>query len=449
MFGHHIQTKLHRHLLILLAMALTLSWYCVEANAAPEETPKTDAPTQTQEGPKTETAPQTKEAAAAKEAPQKGADSQTTAVPTEIVPPTEPTGATTKTDTTTKTDATTKTDTTNATTKTDTTSKIDAATEDEEKPKPEKPKPKPEPEVANREYELGMEDFQKKLYRSAAKHFQASVDKDPDALAHCIRRLQVAHSWAALKELDKAIPAYQDVMNCCFGAAEHKIAKDCMAKLQPSTKLALGPGVLSRITLLAPIDSRNIAKHPPVSPKYIDLIKTTLQSLPPAIRKSIDESTCTITIGPNIVDRWPDAGDEIAPGKTTKLSQDIARTYGMDVYIWERPLVSGPGNIKTLGPIFPDSLVKLWIYTQVGHVVCEIEGVNEDPLLIDAYRQDCEGIPEFQKDNPSVRFYTRQKRMGPGEVAAAVIENLLQNRKGHVQDLFPRCFDWTKHKFKL
>lgn len=305
------------------------------------------------------------------------------------------------------------------------------------------------PEEAQLEYAAGVMDYQKGLYRSAAKHFQASVDKDPQAKSHCLRRLYLAHSYAGLRELDKAIPLYQDLINNCFGSPEAKLAKECMERLQPSAKVNLGKGILNRITILAPIESKGVAKHSPVSPQYISLIKSTLQRFPPVIYKSLDESNCTITIGPNIIDKWPDAGEKLAPGKTTKLSEDVGRTYGMDVYFWERPLINGPGNKKMLGPAFEANEVKEWVYTLMGHVVCEIEGVNEDPLLIDAYKKDCEGIPEFMKDDPSVVFYTSQTKMGPGEVAAGALEELLMRRKGMVLEVFPRSSEWVRKKFKL
>ncbi len=305
------------------------------------------------------------------------------------------------------------------------------------------------PEEAQLEYSAGVMDYQKRFYRSAAQHFKASVDKDPQAKSHCLRRLYLAHSYAALRELDKAIPLYQDLINNCFGSPEAKLAKECMERLQPSAKINLGKGLMNRITILAPIESRGIAKHPPVSGQFVALIKSTVQRFPPAIYSALDQSNCTITIGPNIVDKWPDCGDELAPGKKTKLSEDVGRTYGMDVYFWERPLVDGPGGKKMLGPAFDSALVREWVYTLMGHVVCEIDGVNEDPLLIDAYKKDCEGIPEFERDDPSVVFYTTQKQMGPGEVAAGVLEELLSQKKGRTMELFPRSTVWVRKKFKL
>lgn len=306
-----------------------------------------------------------------------------------------------------------------------------------------------DPAQAQLEYSAGLMDYKQGKFRSAATHFKASIDKDPQAQSHCLRRLYLAHCYAALKELDKAIPAYQDICNNCFGAPEAKFAKECMEKLQPKTQVSLGKGILNRITILSPIQSKSVAAHPPVSGTYIAMIKSTIQKLPPLIYKTIDESNATITIGPNIVDKWPDSGDELAPGKTTKLSEDHARTYGMDIYMWERPLEDGPGGKKVLGPAFSMDESRFSFYTQIGHVVCEITGANEDPLLIDAYNKDCESIPEFMRKNDWVVFYTSQKKMGPGEVAAAVIENILQRRSTPIQEYFPRSSAWVKKKFKI
>lgn len=305
------------------------------------------------------------------------------------------------------------------------------------------------PAEAQLEYSAGLMDYKKGSFRTAAAHFKASIDKDPQAQSHCLRRLYLAHSYAALKELDKAIPLYQDLINNCFGSPEAKFAKECMEKLQPKSQVSLGKGIMNRITILAPIESKSIGKHQAVSSNFITMVKSTLQSLPAEIYRILDNSNCTITLGPNIVDKWPDCGNELAPGKTTKLSEDPARTYGMDIYLWERPLEDGPHNQKVLGQAFSNALSKFSFYTQIGHVVCEIEGVNEDPMLIQAYKQDVDGIPEFERDDDWVVFYTSQKKMGPGEVAAAALENFLQRRKTKIQDTFPRTSEWVKKKFRL
>lgn len=307
------------------------------------------------------------------------------------------------------------------------------------------------PAEAQLEYSAGLMDYKKGSFRSAATHFKASIEKDPQAQSHCLRRLYLAHCYAALKELDKAIPAYQDICNNCFGSPEAKFAKDCMEKLQPKSQVKLGKGILNRITILAPIESAHIARHPAVSSTYIAMVKNTLERLPPTIFKLIDDSNCTITIGPNIVDKWPDSGDELAPGKTTKLSEDHARTYGMEVYLWERPLEDAPegGGKRQFGPAFTMDEARFSFFTQIGHVVCEIVGANEDPILIDAYNKDCESIPEFMRKNEWVVFYTSQKKMGPGEVAAAVLENILQGRSTPIQEYFSRSTAWVKRKFKV
>ncbi len=333
-------------------------------------------------------------------------------------------------------------------TSTDKTSTDKTSTDTNATEKKSPPKVPLNPQQAQAEYEAGLADYQKGRYRSASVHFRASIDKDPQAKNHCMRRLYLAHCFAALKELDKAIPAYQDIVNSCYGGKEYDFAKKCMEQLQPKAKVSLGKGILDRITVLSPIESAHIAKHPPVRPEYISMVKACLQRLPPKIYKEIDQSECTITIAPNIVDKWPDSADELTPGKTTKLSQDEARTYGLQVYFWERPLESSSSGKKVLGAPFPADQAKVAIYTQFGKVACELEGIFEDPVYKLEYDKDVEGIPETMKTDPWMMFYL-QKKMGAGQVAASVMENLLQGRPTRIQEYFPRCTEWIKKKFKL
>lgn len=312
------------------------------------------------------------------------------------------------------------------------------------------PKVQQNPAQAQAEFTAGLTDYKKGSFRSAATHFKASVEKDSQGKSHCLRRLYLAHCYAALKELDKAIPAYQDIVNCCFGQREYDFAKDCMAKLQPKARVTLGKGILDRITVLAPIESAHVAKHQPVSPSFIAMVKSGLQSLPPKIFKAIDQSACTITIAPNIIDRWPDSADEPTPGKTTKLSEDEARTYGLEVYLWERPLESAPAGSgkRVLGSPFPMEQAKVAFYTQMGKVACELEGIFEDPIYKLEYDKDVEAIPESMKTDPWMMFYL-QKKMGAGQVSASVLENFLQGRPTRIQEYFPKCTEWLKKKFKM
>lgn len=302
---------------------------------------------------------------------------------------------------------------------------------------------------AQLEYAAGIMDYQKGKYRSAAAHFKASVEKAPDVPAHALRRLYLAHCFAALKELDKAIPLYQEVINNGFGSAEAKFAQECIDKLKPksSDKSSLGQagtlkGLIHRITVLEPK-----AGHPPVSSEYIGMIKTTVANLPPDIYKIIDKGGCTITLAPNIVDKWPDAGNESAPGKEhIKLSQDLGRTYGADIFMWERPLLLGGKN--QLGPQFPLVASRTFFFGQIAHAVCECTHVNEDKAFMEEFKKDVDALdPDEKKEE---HFYISQEKVGPSEVAAEAVANYLdRDMNDRVQSHFPKCYKWIKERFRL
>lgn len=298
---------------------------------------------------------------------------------------------------------------------------------------------------AQLEYAAGIMDYQKGRYRSAATHFKAAVEKAPDVPSHALRRLYLAHCYAALKEVDKAIPLYQEVISNGFGSAEAKYAQVCIDKLKPKEKSEKGQsyrGLINRITVLEPL-----AGHPPVSTEFIGMIKTTVANLPPDIYKVIDKGNCSITLAPNIVDKWPDSGNESAPGKEeVKLSQDLGRTYGTDIYMWERPLLLGGKN--ELGSQFPLFLSKIFFYGQIAHAVCECSHVNEDKEFMAEFKKDVEAMSPEDKEEEN--FYISQEKVGPSEVAAEAVANYLsRNMNERVFEHFPKCYKWVKQRFKL
>ncbi len=305
---------------------------------------------------------------------------------------------------------------------------------------------------AQLEYAAGVMDFQKANYRSAAAHFKASIEKAPNVPSHALRRLYLAHCYAGLKDNAKAIELYQECINNAFGSPEAKFAQECIDKLKPKSgpsttpAKSLSTGLMQRITVLNPKFN-----HPPVSSEFVGMIKSTISTLPGDLYRIIDQGGCTITIGSNITDKWPDAYNESAPGKEyMKLSQDYGRTYGMDIYMWERPLLSG--EKRELGKPHDIDMSRHTFIVQLGHVVCEVAHVNEDKDFLIEYKKDVAEIPaDVKQSNRSVYFFLSQEKMGPGELAAEALENYISKdfRDDLKNQYFKRSYEWIRNKFRL
>ncbi len=202
---------------------------------------------------------------------------------------------------------------------------------------------------------------------------------------------------------------------------------------------------MQRITVLDPKFN-----HSRVSSEFIGMIKSTVSSLPGDLYKIIDQGGCTITVASNITDKWPDAYNESAPGKEyMKLSQDFGRTYGVDIYMYERPMLIG--EKRELGKPHDIEQSRKTFVTQLGHVVCECAHINDDKDFLAEYQKDVEEIPaDAKKNNRSVYFYLSQEKMGPGELAANALQNYIQHdMDDEITGYFKRSYEWIRKRFKL
>ncbi|MBS2006987.1 MAG: hypothetical protein JST01_08100 [Cyanobacteria bacterium SZAS TMP-1] len=201
----------------------------------------------------------------------------------------------------------------------------------------------------------------------------------------------------------------------------------------------------SRIEIIPPRDG-----HPAVSAQMIETIRRTISSLPPSIYKILDQGSARVFLGPNIIDKWPDALDDPKPGSAGEtLAMEPGRTYGRDIYIYERSIATK--GSRELGEPYSSDDIRSYFLHEVGHAVDDCLGVySKDPGLKAAYKMDCEGLGEDTREQLS--YYMQGGDAGAAEVCAETVQMFLGGHK-HDNDAVARAFRrsqaWVKAKLKI
>lgn len=301
------------------------------------------------------------------------------------------------------------------------------------------------------EYQKGLAAYKARSYRTAAKHFEDSLAGGNGAAEVYI---YMAHSYAASGDIKKAVQIYRDTARIFAGLPAETMAKKCIARLDPQNRI---PAKISeeerkeaekqkpklsfihRVNIIAP----TIPGHQPVSPSTVGKVKQVIARLPRWVYLIADQVNATINIGPNFTDRWPETLQGSTPGmEHERMADALARTYGNDIYLFERPTIDGTTR---LGPIVDyDALAREVIY-QVSHIIDSGLGIMEDKRFRAEYDLDKKAIPPEKEGE--LRYYLQADYVGSGEVIASVIANVLGNPgNSKVEENFPRAAAWVRKR---
>lgn len=307
------------------------------------------------------------------------------------------------------------------------------------------------PAADQRDYSLGLAAYQKGNYQKAIEYFKASLANDSNSPTRCIRRLYLGHSYAAIKELGKAIRTYREIESICWGSPEAKLATECIEKLSnPETARAIAStttrpqpvrSMLSRIKVL-PAHSSKV----PISPDFISMVKSTVTGFRSDLYQVLDKGGCTITVAQCISDKWPDTKDYSKQNNEhLKLSSDYGQTQARDIFIWERPIFPD----KTLGDPFPTWCCQSFLRTQLGRVACHIQGLDTDKEYLAEYKKDVDKLTTEDKQR-DVKFITSLNQDGSAQLAGYIVENYLTAEiDPEMSKFFPHSYAWIKRRLKL
>jgi len=294
-------------------------------------------------------------------------------------------------------------------------------------------------------YSLGIKAYQDKKYLIAVEMFKAALHQNNNALTW----LYLAHAYSGAGDKKQAITTYQNITRVFAGTAEANLASQCLTQLQdksnsppqsmPGNGMAMASkvGLLERITVYPPRSG-----HPAVSAATVSAVKTAVSRLPPAILKILDKAGATITIAPNIEDKWPGSGEEPKPWEPdVTLGEEGGRTYGHNIHIYERAKERGSNRLKEMRSTVE---VVRHLHHELGHAIdSSLDNPSSDPRF----------QAEMQADLASLNNSERMRvapYQDPGECFSEVTGCLLSGQNGDIAaDSFPHARAWIRRKLNL
>lgn len=298
-------------------------------------------------------------------------------------------------------------------------------------------------------YGLGIKAYQDKRYLIAVEMFKAALNENNK---NALTWLYLAHAYSGAGDKKQAIATYQNITSCFAGTAEANLARQCLAQLEkpqnsgnsppqtmPGNGMAMSSktGLLERITVYPPR-----AGHPAVSQATVTAVKTAVSRLPPSILKILDKAGATITIAPNIEDKWPGSGEELKPWEPdVTLGEEGGRTYGHHIHIYERAKERGSSRLKEMRSTM--EIVRN-LHHELGHAIdSALDNPSSDPRF----------QAELQADLASLNNSERMRvapYQDPGECFSEVTGCLLSRQNGDIAaDSFPHARAWIRCKLNL
>lgn len=321
------------------------------------------------------------------------------------------------------------------------------------------------------EFEIGRKAFYAGNYAAAEEHFGLAV-------AHGLRTPRVwllsGHTFLRQGQNARAIRCYETLINKFPESDDAKIAKQSLALAKtkaPVTSPIAGakPGALppKPVVVGTPVAAavaggqtetksttglkdRIYAEppkfsHPQVSPASIRAIREAVAALPAHLRKQLDESSATIHIAPNLIDKWPDSLGDLEKEEQNEaptLAEVPGRIYGKDMYMYERPKLRFGTN---LGNVRPPSDLKHTVFNMCFQVLDQTWNFTADPKVVQQYEAEKSAVPDAYRDR--LATYLKDDEWGRKETCNDLAAMLLGQGDDKSDDL-SRCFPKTKSLVK-
>lgn len=315
------------------------------------------------------------------------------------------------------------------------------------------------------EFEIGRKAYYAGDYSAAEEHFGLAV-------AQGLRTPRVwllsGHTFLRNGQYARAVRCYETLINNFANSEDAKIAKQSLpiakAKasapagaaskpfMPPPVKVVGGPvatnddkpapitGLKDRIYVEPPKFS-----HPQVSANSLRAIREAVAALPPHLRKQLDESTATIHIAPNLIDKWPESMDDLEKEEQSEaptLAEVPGRIYGKDMYMYERPKLRFGTN---LGNVRPATDLKHTVFNMCFQVLDQSWNFTSDPKVKEQYEAEKANVPDSYRDK--LATYLKDDEWGRKETCNDLAADLLGQGDDKADDL-SRCFPKTKRLVK-
>lgn len=304
------------------------------------------------------------------------------------------------------------------------------------------------------QYQSGLVAYKQKRYAEAADLFWQSITEG-NSSAHAW--LYMAHSYTAAGNKEKALDTYQQITQIFKGQPAEKMA---LAGIQKASRMPAGrtasssasttttasssnttataspPQPISKPKTQNPNDYRSLPLrdrvivykahrkfgHPEVTPASADVVTTAIRRLPKHIYKILEDGGVTITVAPNIIDKWPDmVKNDSLDVDAQNLAQEGGRCYGRDVHVWQHSIQNGSLAVKGASNT---GFILCSLYHELGHAVDDCMGsYSSSAEALKLHEQDVKEMPDNMRTK--LNYYTQSGQKGCSEACAELFSQLL------------------------
>lgn len=315
------------------------------------------------------------------------------------------------------------------------------------------------------EFELGRKAFYAKDYDAAEGHFSNSVgqgNRTPRVW------LFVGHTFLAKAQYERAVRTYELLLRNFKDSEEAKVAQESLnvAKQKMTAVPSIPPvapvkpAELPKATGAVAIASAAPAStglkeriyveppkfsHPAVGANSVKAIREAVASLPPHLRKALDESNATIHIAPNLIDKWPESLADLEKEEQEEaptLAEVPGRIYGNDMWMYERPKVRHSTHLGNARPAWD---LKHTVYNMCFQVLDGMWKMTSDAKIIAQYEAEKAQVGDSYRDR--LATYLKEDEWGRKETCNDLAALLLGQGDEKAADL-ARCFPKTKNLIK-
>ncbi|MCW5824465.1 MAG: tetratricopeptide repeat protein [Cyanobacteria bacterium TGS_CYA1] len=313
------------------------------------------------------------------------------------------------------------------------------------------------PALANAEQ--GIAEFNKKNYKAALVHFNEHLRANPSDLNSAyyagICYQMTGNTSEALKfykrvlEIDPksrhaaAVSPFLARYGIKSGATSSTTGTSTAKTLDPKNpfdaiELVRSLPLEKRIIIVAPKFN-----HPAVSSTTVRTVEDVLKRLPDHLYRTLDEGKATITIAPNLIDKWPGTSDGNKPKIfNVTMGEEGARAYDADIHIYEREAIRNSTQLKEMRSQAEIRNNLLWV---IAHALDHIMGnYTTSAKFVEAHKLDLERS-DIRSINPYMAYDST-------EASAGIAAYLLGSTDEHVLQAvvnFHRLKPLVKAKLKL
>ena len=326
-------------------------------------------------------------------------------------------------------------------------------------------------------YQSGEAAYKQRKYAKAAELFWQSINEG-NASAHAW--LYMAHAYSAAGNREKAVDSYKRVAQIFKGQPAERIALSGLQKAlnRPTSNIdtrvitTSTVGVNSTATSMRPISKPKTLNpdeyrilpltdrvivwranprfgHPNVTDTSVGAVSSAIRRLPKNIYKLLEDGGVTITIAPNIIDKWPDmVKNDSLDGAAQNLAQESGRCYGRDVHVWQNALAN---NSLSVNATRSSGFMVRSLYHELGHAVDDCLGrYSSSAEALKLHEQDVKEMPDVLRIK--MNYYTQSGEKGCSEACAELFSNLLGANDSDAvicAQYFRRLNHFVRRKVKL